>query len=496
MTLKAKAGWTIGVTMGLCGAIIVTGWLLGARHFSDPEARRSPMLSGWDQVYWDEHTSPAPPPPPPAVGDPFSPVKRTASGNLVSLTFDDRTFVRREDRKLNYKTLEADPDTNVIKIPEGGEIELMAIAHVFDPMKGVPAKRARDGRDGIAAVYYHPKFLNSLSPEEMEAAGIPEDDFTFPDFYYREKQSLFRAVLKPRDTPEIDYQHIDVYDARTHWKVSGGGSVGTPVATSGLKLWHETPVVFTYQIASGPVVEVDIPTDQIGWQTVVNDQFRVQFLTHEPTWSSNRNWEKKGLAEITIKETKHLSTAYFLFDDPQFAEACLVRTVGYDGQFKDHALTASSSQLYSAHLRLPKDEIAKLQLRFFPNHYRLQYRIESLPNIPEFNRDITNLFRTRIPHILVDSHYQLTAAISWATHRTFKDSYLRTVEFKFPSGYFPKEFTNVTAQELLEEYDRYTVAPKPLAVPREENVIDRRTPPGFLEVLKDRLIALKDRIFP
>ncbi len=97
---------------------------------------------------------------------------------------------------------------------------------------------------------------------------------------------------------------------------------------------------------------------------------------------------------------------------------------------------------------------------------------------------LTNLFQTRIPHVMVKSRSGLCSFVSSATHNTFMDSYRRDIEFRFPPNYFPKEFTDVTARELLEEYGRHTIGPHALGVAHGEFAISRSKSPTLRESVK------------
>ena len=92
--------------------------------------------------------------------------------------------------------------------------------------------------------------------------------------------------------------------------------------------------------------------------------------------------------------------------------------------------------------------------------------------------------RRRLTYVIVKSETGLCSFVSSATHNTFTDPYRQDVERRFPANYFPKEFTDVTAKELLEEYERHTIGPQALSVAHGEYTISRRKPPTFGESVK------------
>ena len=149
----------------------------------------------------------------------------------------------------------------------------------------------------------------------------------------------------------------------------------------------------------------------------------------------------KGKATVDLSKGQALdqfATSHCLLDHPNFAGGCRIRAFLNDGSTSDMSLGPGSDRAYRCLHNVPKEDGARLQLRYFPNHYQLVFRIDQLPWMPPDSRDVTNFFETRIPHVEVKRSSNLFMPIEMATQCSFTDYYTSTARTTLSARLFPE----------------------------------------------------------
>jgi hypothetical protein len=99
---------------------------------------------------------------------------------------------------------------------------------------------------------------------------------------------------------------------------------------------------------------------------------------------------------------------------------------------------------------IPFREVVALQVRERPYIAIIKYQLDELPGLPPENRGVKNLMDVKIEAIRIHSAREFENLIRGGLQVVELNT--KGLTLTFPTGYFPKDFQNVTFDELLDEY--------------------------------------------
>lgn len=105
---------------------------------------------------------------------------------------------------------------------------------------------------------------------------------------------------------------------------------------------------------------------------------------------------------------------------------------------------------------IPMEEVVALQIRERPYIAVIKYQLEELPGLLPENRGVKNLMDVEIEAIRIHSQREFENVLQWGMQLVDLDT--NGASPTFPTGYFSKDFHDVTFKDLLDEYTNHLPA--------------------------------------
>lgn len=367
-------------------------------------------------------------------------------------------------------------------------VEFVAFAS-WVPQPGDPYQN-RDWT--VSLTLRNPKTGEALTPEELQAAEVPE---TFRSFSppRRYQTPLLRLVFKTHGMAYPRAIALSAGDSRTGAQVSydlqdeNDGSARRETSGDWLRmdtdllLWHDTPLTCHVQFLTGEPILAELKREKNA-QILVGDNLRVQWLGTTAREIKVNTWMEKfepspSLPADQQESIRRKQREHSLFGDRIFGVSpdpegssvprALVRVSSPD-LIVDHCGLATSDgiqwlweneetdetiSIASIPLMAPGAE--PLRLVYLPQVCELTFEIAALPDMPN-PRDTSDLFdvvlpRITLPEDLDDAETQLLgfigvgAQIAWKSNERWDDH---------PPKDLPPDntFINTSPQALLDWY--------------------------------------------
>lgn len=310
---------------------------------------------------------------------------------------------------------------------------------------------------------------HAIGPEKMWNARFKpgeEKPFEERDFEARTDDAEAGRInigVRFRAPGEID-RHVDAHaarDAKTKRRITnswGSGENDAIKIDARTYHWHDGPVEFVFDVASGePVVHEIDPNGPNARQLLDlggGRQFRFLALAPGMINRSQAAYDHaKGEATRTLlADPDSLEThthAIIALSHARSEFAFRIEALDEYGEVLRPAAVSQPHTITYARFKTPAESIKRLRFVFYPNFDRVLFTLPSVPGLPESNRGLTNLFDARIPFLVVKADYQLRSQITSTAQIEMED----VGEVVFPAGHFPKTFHDVSVAELLEEFD-------------------------------------------
>jgi hypothetical protein len=223
--------------------------------------------------------------------------------------------------------------------------------------------------------------------------------------------------------------------------------------------WHDGPLTIEFDIAIGEPETVEIDIEDVGETVQLAHGSRVRYFGAVPgRWSGLNGKHEGGISTrrctVNTKEAKRWTAVFLAFEHPENAFAVEVAALDPDGEVLTFEIIDSMRLDYFSHaqLKMRKDRIDRLRFRSYPIVDRVRFTVPRVPGLPKSNRGLTNLCEIRIPYLRVKKADELYKFISRTAHLNTVDVGMK---IKFPDDYFPKEFHDVSINEILVELEQY-----------------------------------------
>jgi hypothetical protein len=378
---------------------------------------------------------------------------------------------------------------------EGGEVikfggitfRLLRIGHVWVP----PSTNKNGGWAGtVPATFYGPD-LKPLSADELQR-DLPKQWDRLMDSQVNRPAYRFDLEVHGGPSKVIGAKLID---ARTHstlqttgsFSSNGSGHKNRIVHNIGVApyLWHATPVELVVDLALGPIEEEEI-LPQAGASFTVGgaryglifaDDKLVSNFYHTGT-TANRAYLELALpgtgqpANLLLRNSQPLNTETILM----FVGYPPAAQTTYEMEYLDaggKAIGVSGGRsnaertIIGVHCALA--DIKKIRVRKYQTCHRLVISLPYLPGLPPENQHVKNLFQVRAPLLRFDQEFRQAQYIGNVTQLEMPS--LRSPNL-LPHTY-PRWFTNATAAEVLQDYERVMGVPEQLQVNQEQFKIEK-----------------------
>jgi len=293
--------------------------------------------------------------------------------------------------------------------------------------------------------------------------------------------------------PEEELKIIgySLFDARTRASLSSGYSWGDQEGVAyvemEVKKWHAGPVELVVDLATSPVERIEIPPEegavirQPSWELHL-----AAVVEGDNNGSSSGSRGTNSYVEVRLNQSDRKDrkeTTFVFLGDPWAHHLPLdLEAFGKDGRKLNNAGGSSSSRNLTKSIRASLDEVDHLRATVYKDVRRIVFELPGIHGLPAKNDEVSNLFDVRVPYLRIKTEWQFREAIEGLTQLRFGG---RVPVFNPPPGYFPAEFHDVTAVELLDEYLAY--GPKPQAVAIDEEKRRFVLEPPLLERLGKKI---------
>ena len=404
------------------------------KQASDPGVARTNWLSAYQRAVGPSDKAPAVP------ADPFGPI--TMETNEAEVTF---AYVEGHSPSDTFDAgfKVADPSQRVEL--DGGAVYLKYLAVAWDVVKTNFDYAVR-----MEGAFYNNE-LQSVPASELHPKLQPWDrelDFrgSFPEvrFYFGTTNLANFQVLG-----------MEAYDGRTR------GSLTTGYSTSrsgdgfyfehAIRRWHGGPLDLILYIAHGdpqvftmrlePGAEQKVPGRVIKYAGYVKDG---------ASWSGHNNG-KTNLVTFRGGRSSQRQSSVMLLEWPSTHRSPLKFEL-LDANGKIISTGGGNSGTMRSMRIHEEGNPASLRVTYFPKRTRCLFKLRTVPGIPAENENLSNLLLTKVPFMRVEAEWDFESDLESLLQLDIP----MASSGKFPPGYFPRVFTNITAEALLIEYYKYS----------------------------------------
>lgn len=314
------------------------------------------------------------------------------------------------------------------------KLEYIASANLQNPVSS-------DNSHRIEMDFYHPDGSPVSKSEVMkEFPALYQRTTRFYGSNHREIRFLFR-ISGLRD-PIIAGSSL--FDKKTRVSVSNSSRYYSKddLHTVGqvIRILHSTPLLLTMNIAHGEVENREIEARMGEKAVFTNTECRIEAFFEGDAYSTS------NLNEFSIDPRFKGRTVLVLSHPPGI----------FENQFKVQAVKDDGEKIWSISLggsgvgmmyifEEAPEKINKIQITYRPHIQRAIVSFPDIPGISEENRDLENLLDVNVPYIKFEKEYEM---------RNFIEGILeiRIFEHGSPTTFFPKEYNNASAGEILRDY--------------------------------------------
>lgn len=274
---------------------------------------------------------------------------------------------------------------------------------------------------------------------------------------FRGQFPALTMLVETDDTVPMKFLNIRMFDARTGVDLLTGHGVGGGRFHVSPRIWHQGPVDVVFDAAFGPVQRERL--DPVPGSSFLFRQGAIRLIAVHEGSSSGSSSGSRG--ETNVVEV------IWNTDEPdeprtetQFVFLCLPKAMNLplsiqfldrDGKDLPGGLSNSSGLIYRAEVPAQRDEIAAIEVSYYPNLKRFVLPLPEIPGLPEENREVDDLLRVRVPWIRFRNEHDFQRTLESLLQVRFQSQFNPTI----PAADFPLVFENRTAGELLDAYLAY-----------------------------------------
>lgn len=381
---------------------------------------------------------------------------------IATNLLDKLTFTRSEDalKVSGIPSVAERPwplDIEVVRIPPGGgyamesgEMKLVAQGIAYGPYP----EGSRSSEVELSGHHFSPE---GRELTEEEVLKLLEDPYVigFRNLSFKGHFPRVRFIFQPPEGTEILLHRAQAFDPRTKVLRSGSTAYGVvggkPVVDLETGHWQDAPTEVALDIAHGPVEEIEIPM-QVG-EVIRRGSWEMHLVAVEKGQGrASRNGDDSATLRFDRGTHRRHTQLLFVVAPWYYHLPVEIEAVNHSGQRLYVENKAGGRGFLTATADGFPEDIQALRVRYYPHVRRLVYEIPGLFGMPEENRGIENLFDLHLPVIRVANRSDFERCILRLVQLGSQQSSPATA---FPTGYFPKHFTNTTPRELLAEYMRH-----------------------------------------
>ena len=342
-----------------------------------------------------------------------------------------------------------------------------------------------DWSTSIPATYYMPD-LHPATAEET-AGIVPHYDRKL-QFYGDFPSASFYFVCS--NLSGFKTLNFTAFDARTHHPLTQGYSSSylsnvfwfSPT----VRLWHQTPVELIVTVATGPAQTFTIAPRSGAEIQYPGGVIRVLAVTDlELGGTSSRSDGRTNHVTMRVETGPRFDrgrprSTFLFYSWPNARLRGEIEHYGHDGKKLQTYGGGTSGHLINSRIVAEVEEVKEIRFQYYPNIYRLVFKIPELPGLPEQNRNLENLFDVYVPsmHFQYEHHFQDNIP------QLVQMSYA-SLPLTFSNAFFPIIRTNTTARALFQELGSMLANREDqLVADPEKNKIEARPHPLYALVQK------------
>jgi hypothetical protein len=266
--------------------------------------------------------------------------------------------------------------------------------------------------------------------------------------------------------PEVMVLSFEAFDRRTQRALTTGhsSSVHNHAASTiwigaDIELWHQTPVELVLTIALGPtqasIHPIDVNAPPIAFAGGMLKLLHIAD-TEINSWGNDSLGTTNFVTLLPDRAGPEPKTALAFYGWPTaHGIPVQIQLADRDGSTPQHTGMSSSENILIASVDGRPEQLGSIQMRYFPNVYRLVFHLQELPGLPEENRNLKNLFDIQIPFVRIPSEHAYQSTILKLA--ALKGDH---IPLAYSNIFFPMVRTNTTVRELFREMERLASNPE------------------------------------
>lgn len=289
------------------------------------------------------------------------------------------------------------------------------------------------------------------------------------------------AFFGETNRPPGGIRPIALFDARTKAQLTSGASWQEVSDRSPGKIqvepraWHATPLELVVDVElDGKFVREVEPTPNTRQVLPGGEVFFAGIWDGDANSTSSSEEGKRRAMTIglSMSDSGEKSSAIFVTDPLGFSVQ--IALLDERGRVIEGHSGMTSENIKAVGVATNAEAVKRIRFTVFTNHHRVVIPLPPLAGLPPENQNVRDLFDVRIPRAEIRNEYDFRSFIGHVTQMEFKYSQTNV----FPTGYFPRVFTNVTPAELLQLHGHLLGSERMFVVDRDKLEI-RVEPPAW-----------------
>ncbi len=328
------------------------------------------------------------------------------------------------------------------------------------------------------------------------AAGAPADPAALPGITPSDLNLRFEGMypavkffLSATNLAEFKVLACRLFDARTKQTLMRSYSSGKDghrfSFETQLFAWHPASLELAVDLAIGPIQTHILEVRERAQTSWNNGSLTIAAVVDGKFSRTSNNYDGrtnhfKGVLEEAGLSSQPRSSVVILSSPSGSGAPLDLEFVDSQGKPLLVETTSANNSLIIVSLRAARKDVAQLRVKVYPTLYRVIFQIPELPGLPPENRQIANLFDSRIPFIRFNHDWEILQAVG-----NLAQMDVAPANSSWTNVIFPLIRTNTTPRELLQEASRHlvdkgeTFAPNP-----ETHRIEVRSSP-IVELLRN-----------
>ncbi len=342
-------------------------------------------------------------------------------------------------------------------------------------------------------------FFRPGSSKELLESELAELGVRMVDWETRVKSGqLFAAAIF--EGPFQQCRGLRPYSPDTYWEWELNGvepiSDTRVIAYAGDYRWYDGPIEFVWDMAHGPTEIRESPIEPGAEMDFGSCMVKVVasapgMYMMEPVRTATSG--KYAVAHKSKQMGPQGTTVFLTSDSPQLWRSMECSLLNKDGESIGEASFGWPDQerIACVFTSSAPEEIAGIQVRYWPALDRVFYSLPKLAGLPEANQAPANLFDLRIPYLELHSARDFAETLSGGTQLQVEMDY---GNLDLP-GYYPQTYKDVSLRTLMDEAQSINQGRR-LVVDLNQYTIRETRRPRWLEALFGGLSRVGDLLTP